>query len=74
LFGLKTARRPDVQEVLEERAALLGKQDLSDEERERLRELDARAASIPAAESAELIEARKFLLDLTAELGQGREG
>ena len=75
LFGLKTARRPDVQEVLEERARLLEKQELSDEDRARLQELDAKAASIPAAESAELIEARKFLLDLTAELkGTGREG
>jgi AAA domain, putative AbiEii toxin, Type IV TA system len=53
LFGLESARPPQIEAPLKERRALLAKPKLTSRDRARLAELDARIGELPAGESAE---------------------
>ena len=53
LFGLESARPPQIEEPLKERRALLAKAKLTSRDRTRLAELEARIGELPAGESAE---------------------
>jgi energy-coupling factor transporter ATP-binding protein EcfA2 len=53
LFGLASARPPQVEAPLKERRALLAKPKLSSRDRARLAELEAQIGDLPAGESAE---------------------
>lgn len=53
LFGLEGSRAPQFNERLRERAAILGKPELDDEDRDRLAELDAELASLPHGDTPE---------------------
>ena len=68
LFGLKTARSPDVQALLDERAALLRKPTLTASEKARARELEELTHSIPEAESPSELRSMKMLEELTERL------
>jgi hypothetical protein len=53
LFGLDTARPPQIEAPLKERRALLAKAKLTSRDRKRLAELEAQIGELPAGESAE---------------------
>jgi hypothetical protein len=53
LFGLESARPPQIEAALKERRALLAKARLSSRDRARLAELEANIGDLPAGESAE---------------------
>jgi AAA domain, putative AbiEii toxin, Type IV TA system len=53
LFGLESARPPQIEAPLKERRALLAKAKLTARDRVRLAELEARIGELPAGESAE---------------------
>lgn len=52
LFGLSSARRQDVQDLLDERAELLAKPDLSDHDKARIQELGEVASVVPHVDTA----------------------
>jgi len=52
LFGLETARPPQIQSALSERDRLRAKADRTEAERQRLAELDAEIGDLPTAETA----------------------
>jgi predicted ATP-binding protein involved in virulence len=53
LFGLKSARPPEIEAPLKERRTLLAKAKLTSRDRQRLAELEARIGELPAGEGAE---------------------
>lgn len=77
LFGLSSARRQDVQDVLDERASLLAKAEITDEERQRIAQLGEVAAVVPHADTAAEIQAgtrMDRLIDELEELVKASKG
>lgn len=73
LFGLKTARPPEFDDLILERNRILGKAELSAADRRRLAELDARIGSLPAGETPEEMEAMEIIREAASVL-RGRGG
>ena len=71
LFGLDSARPPDVEELLNRRRHLVEKQVLSDEERLELAKLDEKAGELPTAESFADQKAMDIIRRAAAVLEQG---
>jgi len=57
LFGLSSARRQDVQDLLDERSELLAKAELTEEEKQRVEQLGEVASLVPHADTAAEIKA-----------------
>jgi hypothetical protein len=57
LFGLESARPPETEKLLEERAKILSKAKLTKKDRGKLKKLEAEIGSIPTGETPEDIEA-----------------
>jgi hypothetical protein len=71
LFGLETARPPQIEQPLEERRALLTKPRLTSRDRARLAELEAQIGDLPAGESAEDRRAMELIRRAAAKLQSG---
>ena len=61
LFGLKTARPPQLEAAIEERRKLLGKSRLRKRDKERLAQLEAEIGDLPTAETPEGREAMDII-------------
>ncbi len=61
LFGLETARPPELEPLLEERTRLLGKSRMTKKDRERVAELEERIGDLPTGERQEDIEAMDII-------------
>jgi hypothetical protein len=72
LFGLKSARPPELDEPLARRQAILAKPSLSDEDRRELADLEARIGDLPAGETAEQAEALRLIQRSLDLLGKGQ--
>lgn len=70
LFGLDTSRSPEIERQMDERALLLKKdpKSLSEEEKERLDELNEISYSLPTASDPDDIEAMKIIREAAAYL------
>jgi hypothetical protein len=68
LFGLESARPPQIEEPLKERRQLLAKPRLTARDRSRLAVLEARIGELPAGESAEDRRAMELLRQAAAKL------
>ena len=68
LFGLESARPPQIEEPLKERRALLAKAKLTSRDRTRLAELEAQIGELPAGESAEDRRAMELIRRAAAKL------
>lgn len=68
LFGLESARPPQIEEPLKERREILAKPTLSARDRRRLAELEAGIGDLPAGESAEDRRAMELLRRAAAKL------
>jgi len=68
LFGLESARPPQIEEPLKERRQILAKSRLSARDRRRLAELEAGIGDLPAGESAEDRRAMELLRRAAAKL------
>lgn len=73
LFGLKTARPPQLEKALEERTALLSKPRLTPKDKARLRELDAAIGPLPTGETSTEREALELIQRAASRLRDGRE-
>jgi energy-coupling factor transporter ATP-binding protein EcfA2 len=73
LFGLKTARPPQIEKFLEERTALLSKPRLTPRDKARLRELDAAIGPLPTGETSTEREALELIQRAASRLRDGRE-
>ena len=69
LYGLASARPPQVEEHLKERRAILQKSELSPDDRARLDELEAEIGDLPAGETEEEREAMEFIQRVGKRLG-----
>jgi predicted ATP-binding protein involved in virulence len=74
LFGLNTSRNPEIEKQMEERSALLKRDDLSPEEKIRLDELNEISDSLPTADSPEDIEAMEIIRKAAAFLKNKHSG
>jgi energy-coupling factor transporter ATP-binding protein EcfA2 len=72
LFGLKSARPPQIEQLLSQRRALLSKRDLTDEDRAQLARLDIELGELPAGETAEDVEALETIRRFAAHLRDDR--
>jgi predicted ATP-binding protein involved in virulence len=61
LFGLESARPPQLDELLAERRRLLSKGRITQKDKERLRKLEARIGPLPAGETQDDIEAMDII-------------
>lgn len=61
LFGLETARPPDLDELMAERNRILGKSRLTKKDERRLKELDAAIGDLPTGETPEEMEAMEVI-------------
>jgi predicted ATP-binding protein involved in virulence len=61
LFGLESARPPQVDDLLEERTKILSKSRLTKKDRKRLEEVEAEIGSLPTGETPEEIEAMDII-------------
>ena len=61
LFGIESARDPETEKWLQERTTLLQKKSLNAHEKERLEELNNKAANLPTADTPEDIEAMEII-------------
>ena len=61
IFGLNTSRNPDVEKQLLERQELLKRDDLNEEEKKRLDELNEMSYGLPIADSAQDIKAMEII-------------
>jgi hypothetical protein len=68
LFGLESARPPQVEEPLKERRAILSKSRLTARDRRRLGELEAQIGDLPAGESADDRRAMELIRQAAAKL------
>jgi hypothetical protein len=68
LYGLESARPPQVEDDLRRRKALLSKPDLSDEDRAELHAIEERVGELAAGETSEEREAIAFLKDFADRL------
>ena len=71
LFGLESARPPQIEEPLKERRGLLAKSRLNSRDRARLAELEAQIGELPAGESAEDRRAMELIRRAAAKLQSG---
>lgn len=71
LFGLESARPPQIETPLKERRALLAKPRLTGRERARLADLEAQIGELPAGESAEERRAMELIRRAAARLERG---
>ena len=68
LFGLESARPPDLDKALAERRRILSKARLTKKDEARLRELEAQIGNLPTGETPEDIEAMDVIRQAAAEL------
>jgi len=68
LFGLPSARPPQLDALIEERDAILGKSELSPADEKRLEELRAKIGELPGGESPWEMEARKLIHEAASTL------
>jgi len=61
LYGLESARPPQLDSLLEERQEILSKSDLTDEDEERLEEIERKIGDLPSGETKEQREAMDFI-------------
>jgi hypothetical protein len=73
LFGLESARPPQVEEFLKERTALLSKPRLTKKDAARLRELEAEIGPLPTGETKTEREALELIQRAAARLRDGRK-
>jgi hypothetical protein len=72
LYGLKTARSPDLEALLQERKRLLTRPRLTRADKEKLAEIEARIGSLPAGESFEQAKTLE-LIQRSIELLEGKK-
>ncbi len=68
LFGLKTARPPEYDDLIAERNALLSKRILSAPDRAALKRLESQVVELPAGETPEDLEAMQIIREAAAKL------
>ena len=73
LFGLETARSLRVEDLMKERETLLGKESLTQQDSERLRNIAGELSSLPTAERPEDLEAMKIIRQAAADIQARRE-
>lgn len=73
LFGLETARPPQIEGALRERGKLLSKSKLSAADKKRLEQLEAEIGELPMGETAKEIEERQRILHLLETLSTERK-
>ncbi|HEX8699150.1 MAG TPA: AAA family ATPase, partial [Myxococcaceae bacterium] len=73
LFGLETARPPQLEELLKERTALLSKPRLTREDEARLQELETAIGPLPAGETSTEREALELIQRAAARLRNGKK-
>ncbi len=73
LFGLETARPPQIEEVLKERTALLSKPNLTRKDEARLRELESAIGPLPTGETKTERDALDLIQRAAAHLRDGRK-
>ncbi|WP_157774740.1 AAA family ATPase [Melittangium boletus] len=73
LFGLETARPPQVEEFLKERTALLSKARLTKKDEARLRELDSAIGPLPTGETKTEREALDLIQRAAERMQDGRK-
>ena len=61
LFGLESARPPQIDDALAERTRLLSQARLSDADEQRLRELEAQIGELPTGETPEDLQAMDII-------------
>ncbi len=61
LYGLESARPPQLDSLLEERQEILSKSDLTDEDEERLEEIERKIGDLPSGETKEQRDAMGFI-------------
>lgn len=73
LFGLETARPPQIEDKLRERGKLLSKSKLTAADKKRLEQLEAEIGELPMGETAKEIEERQRILHLLETLSTERK-
>ncbi len=73
LFGLETARPPQIEELLKERTALLSKPRLTTKDKARLRELESAIGPLPTGETKTEREALELIQRAAARLKDERK-
>ena len=68
LFGLESARSPEIEKLIKERIELNAKVDLSENEQKRLEEINETIGYLPTAEQSEDIEAMRIIRAAAAHL------
>ena len=68
LFGLKTARPPEYDDIIERRNEILAKRSLDAEDRARLKSLEDRIEELPAGETQADLEAMEIIRQAAAKL------
>lgn len=61
LYGLESARPPQLDALLEERREILSKAELTEEDEKRLEEIEEEVGSLPSGETQEQREAMEFI-------------
>lgn len=74
LYGLESARPPQVGRLLEEREEILSKSELTDEDEERLDEIEEEIGDLPSGETKEQREAMDFIESVADRLEKEGEG
>lgn len=67
-FGLKTARSPEYEKLLNEREQLLGKSKLTTKQKQDLENITKKFAQLPSGENPEDIENREFISNIVSRL------
>ena len=73
LFGLETARPPQIEALMLERKALLTKPKLNATDKKRLAEVEAKMGELPMGETTQEIEERRRMLELLESLAKERK-
>ncbi|HEV7508292.1 MAG TPA: AAA family ATPase [Thermoanaerobaculia bacterium] len=68
LFGLKTARPPEYDDLIADRNALLSKRTLDPQDRAALKRLESQVVELPAGETPEDLEAMQIIREAAAKL------
>jgi len=68
LFGLRSARPPEYDDLIAERNALLSKQTLDTQDRATLKRLESQVVELPAGETPEDLEAMQIIREAAAKL------
>jgi predicted ATP-binding protein involved in virulence len=74
IFGMEGLRNPEIDRQMAERSELLKRNDLNDEEKKRLDELNEISYSLPTADNPEDIEAMEIIRQAAAYLKNKRKG